>query len=135
MYKTAFNPADTALVVSEDGRTIGGHEWGTVDTTDAVGKRLLADGLLINVDVPEYNSSSNQNAVQAFKHTDEISARAEKARSVDKSVLQETAVQAGLVDADDSVRKNELVDAVAEATDVKLPAKKTSATRRKSQEA
>lgn len=136
MYKTAFNPSDTAVAVSDDGRVIGGHEWGTVDTTDPVGARLLDAGALILVDAPGDDADTSKVAAAAFERTDEITARAGQARELNKDLLHETAVDAGLVDEDDSVRKNELVGAVAEATDVEVPAPaKKSTTRRKSQEA
>lgn len=109
MYVTAFNPGDSPVVVSESGRSIGGGEWGTVETTDPIGKVGFDNEWLQKVDHPESYDGLNPQAAAAMQQTDEWSKKQEQAQSADKDVLLADARQRGLVQETDEPHKASLV--------------------------
>lgn len=125
MYRTAFNSGSTPLTVSVDGRSIGGSDWGTVETTDAVARELLASGALVLVDQGE--GEQTPAAAAAFARTEAWTARREQAGALDKDVLIETLrenapdVLAALPrGADDTPSKDDLAAAVAERQQIEI---------------
>ena len=73
VVKTAFNPNDTPVVVDADGHTVGGHEWGTVETTEVVVSDALDAGRLVLVDVDAGASDLAPQALEAARRTVERS--------------------------------------------------------------
>lgn len=85
MYVTAYNTSNEPLVVDVEGRGIGAHEWGTVDTTDEVAKPLLASGALVKSEAPKGDDVSPaflaaEERTQAVAKTAKTLAAAEPAR-------------------------------------------------------
>lgn len=125
-YKTVYNASDAALTVDEEGRVIGGREWGTVNTTDSVSKGHLDNGTLVVVEKPESDEGQNPDAVSAFARTAEIEDRADKVADLDKDSLRETAEKAGLLPEGSKVGVRALREQVAENTNVNVPSKSTT---------
>jgi hypothetical protein len=70
MFRPAFNGTDQPLVIDDDGRTLGGNEWGAVDAdTDRV-KTHVEAGSLIVVDPESISEAANPDAVAAKAHAD-----------------------------------------------------------------
>ncbi|HVL32572.1 MAG TPA: hypothetical protein VM600_03220 [Actinomycetota bacterium] len=94
MISTAFNTTDAPVVIDERGRTIGGGEWGAVDTDCAAATAALADGRLRLVgDIP---SESAPAALAAAARTNELAARAKRLEGLDESALRRIAERAGV---------------------------------------
>jgi hypothetical protein len=102
MHKTAFNTTDQPVAIDEEGRRIGGREWGTINTTDPVAKQALEDGLIVITERPAGNDEINPQAAEAFAVTE---AAAELAELPADEVKQ-------LVD-DDDATKAEAVEKAA----------------------
>ena len=47
MYQTVFNPTSTSVPVAANGRSIGGGEWGTIDSREQLARLALERGSLI----------------------------------------------------------------------------------------
>lgn len=120
MHKTAYNPTDGPMVVDEEGRVIGGRDWGTVNTTDPVAKVLLDDDSILLVD---RSDDMNPDATAAFDRTDEVAKRHETVKGLDKDSLLEVAADAGIIEEGDKVGVADLREAVAGDTSVQLPSK------------
>lgn len=117
MYVTAYNPTDGPVVVTDQGHTIGGRSWGTLDTTSDAGRRALELGDVLEV---EAESSDNADVSAALERTKAVSERAELAGNADKGKLLEAARNAGLVGDDEEPHKPELVAMLATRTDLEL---------------
>lgn len=76
MYKTAYNTTDSPVVVDEEGRVLGGREWGTVDDTFEGVKRGAAEGRL-HVFHQRFDEGPGQNpdAIAAQQRTAELEER------------------------------------------------------------
>jgi len=125
VYKTAYNPGDSPVVVSETGRSIGGREWGTVQTTDSAASALLDAGYISIVDYPEDSDTStfNTDVSKVITRTDEWTAKHEKVQGTDKQVLLDDARQRGLIEEDEDRSKGELVTLYTETEDLDVPTK------------
>lgn len=124
MYRTAYNTTESPVVVSDDGRVIGGLDWGTVETTDEYARQALAANLLTVQDEPDEDqkASMNPRALEAHERTAEIRERAEAAKNLDKDTLMDVAEDAGY-DVEGGVGVRELRETVAEDIEIKLPSK------------
>lgn len=124
MFKTAYNPTDSPVVIDDLGHSIGGREWGAVETTDDATKAAIDGGLLVLVDEPGRGASVNDRAAGAFARTAEIGERSKAFAGLDRDALFELAVEHEVV-ADDAERtptKGELVTLLV-FSDVEPPAK------------
>jgi hypothetical protein len=122
MYVTAFNSTSDPITVDGEGRVVHGGDYGTVDTTFDEVRALLDSGALVQVEVPEGDSDVNPQAAEAAARTGEIAGRAEELGGVDKDVLQQAALDAGVPDAEE-LDVAALRAALAVRTDVPIPAK------------
>lgn len=137
MYRTAWNPADVPVVVDAEGRTIGGGEYGTVDTTDSAAKALLDAESLLLVSDPPSDADINPALRAALAATEARQVAAVALRGQDKADLVTLAEEHApdLADAD----KPDLVDGLAargvvapenDKTPVKKAAKTTTTSER-----
>lgn len=100
MYATAKNTSAAPLVIDEDGRTIGGGEWGTVDTTSTTVRAAVDAGSIVvrrdldSGDVPDDADPALRAAVET---TATIRGRAETFAALDRDTLEELALDAGLL--------------------------------------
>lgn len=106
-YVLAYNPTDSPVVIDTAGRVLGGREWGPVDTTDAAAKEAFDAERLLQPEAPAKGSSGP--AADATKAAAELTKRAESFGTADKEQLLATARAAGLLGADDTPHKPELV--------------------------
>jgi hypothetical protein len=116
VYATAYNTTDRPIVVDAEGRSIGGGEFGTVDTTADEAKMAAEAGDLFIY--PELTEGPGQNpaATDAIRNTETVRARAIRLGELEKEDLQELGGQAGMADANDA-RKRDLVTGLAFRTD------------------
>ncbi len=110
-----YNTTDTIAVVDDDGRTIGGREWGSADIKDQAAKRLLNTGDLVLAD-EESARNANLPVVAAL---DKRRERADQARRLNTEQLRE-AVEAAGGEANDA-SKTELVREVSADPSIELP--------------
>lgn len=111
MYATAWNPGVSPVVVDDEGRTIGGSEWGTVETTSDAVKTLLAVEALMLVDEPKSGADVNPALSDALARTAERKAAADALRGEEKPDLVALAEEhaPSLADA----HKGDIVDGLA----------------------
>lgn len=94
-YITAYNTTDTVLVVDEDGRTIDGHGWGTVDTTSELVKGATEAGWLELYRDLDAGPGQNPAATEAIEETKATVARAEVYSELEADHLRRIATDAG----------------------------------------
>lgn len=111
MYVTAYNVTGSPVAATDEGHTIGGHGWGTADTTSDAGRHAFDAGILVEIEEPGDNARPE--ARDAWARTQEVSKRAETFGDADKAKLLEAARTAGLVGPDDEPHKPELVAMLA----------------------
>lgn len=135
MLKLAYNTTDSAIVVDEAGYSIGGHEWGPVNTTDPIGSVELREGRLVVVDEKAAAKSENVAASGAVKSLEHRRDREARARKMDKDELAEAVAPEVLetmeAGSDGLPSKDDLVDAVVAdplAVPESAPKKSTSRT-------
>lgn len=87
MIVTVFNTSPTPVVVDSEGRSIGGNEPGTADTTDPIAKPLFESKTLIRIDRPGEDVEVSPESAAAFDRTEQIVASAESLAGVDKDRL------------------------------------------------
>ncbi len=114
-----YNTTDTIAVVDGDGRTVGGREWGGVETTDPAVKRLIASGDLVLAD----EDAARAAKLPAVAALDERRDRAEQARKLDTGALREATG-----DADSP--KSELVREISADPSIVIPTTKAKSTGR-----
>lgn len=102
MIKTGFNVTDSPIIVADNGRQIGGREWGPVDTTADVVKEQLEAGNIVLVERPT-DGEIDPRAQAAFDATDEMARLA----GAPKAELAEQ------VEDGDGMSKDELVEEAA----------------------
>lgn len=76
-YRTVYNTLDRPVGIDDDGRTIGGGEYGTVLTTGKAGEQADAAidrGDLVVVERPAGDGPVNPDALAAFDATDALNA-------------------------------------------------------------
>lgn len=69
VYQTVFNRLDTPVVIDTEGRSIGGGEWGTVNTEEEAVKRALEAEWLTEVEEREDTDNIDPRAAEAFEQT------------------------------------------------------------------
>lgn len=74
VWKTAFNPGDSPVVCSEDGCTVGGHEWASVETTDPRAAAAVDSGALVLVDASSSDAGLDAEAKRVLEATEELAA-------------------------------------------------------------
>ena len=136
MYRTAFNPTDSPQPSSDNGKTIGGGEWGTVDTTDASVQASIDSGALLYVEVPD-DLNDGVNRVPAATDVLVESARLEERRAeageLSKEELVVIAIENGLLGKNDEAPNRAELEAQLIASDVSLSAPAKTATQSKAQ--
>ena len=134
MLKLAYNTTDSA-VVDEQGYSVGGQQWGVVDTTDPITQADFDAGRLIEVDEDQAGKSDRPEVVEAVEALKHRRDKVKKAKAKDKDVLIDALdpeVVDGLpVGASGEPSKDDLVDAVV-ATDADLPAKSAKSAKKSS---
>ncbi len=70
MFITVGNPTAQPVLVSDDGKSLGGGEFGSVDDSQQAVRDALASGLLLTVDRPSDSKDLNPGALAAFDATD-----------------------------------------------------------------
>jgi hypothetical protein len=98
MYVTVFNGGDSPVLISDDGRSVGGGDWATALSTDDAVKSALASGAVVKIDAPEGSDQQlNPAAKTVLDQTAAYTDRAEKVKDWDKAALEEFATEKGLV--------------------------------------
>lgn len=133
MYRTAYNPTASPVVVDDEGRIIGGREWGTYDTTEQAAKDALGRRDLIATDDPEGEpaADSNPTAMAAIQRTANIRERGEEVKGLDREVLEQVATEHRLVANASDARIGDLREVVTEHPEVPVPDAPTSKPARK----
>lgn len=119
MHKTAFNTTDGPLVIDDAGHTIGGGEWGTVQTTDPLVQAAVDADLLVVADIPD-GDDVDPNARAAADRTAEVHDRSESLGALEPAELQKLAGKSGVES--EGLTKAKLVSAL-ERSDVDIPSK------------
>lgn len=110
MYVTAYNSSKDPVVVDASGHTLGGEEWGTVDSTsDEV--KAAADSGKLHLFPNGLGDSAGQakEALEAAARTDLLTDRAKQWSGASKEALVLIATDAGFKGAD-SAHKDDLVE-------------------------
>lgn len=128
VYRTIFNTSDHPVVVDELGHVVGGHEWGTVETTDEVAKPLLDSGTLIEAEAGDPSNDLDPRAVAAQERTEQTDQRATQASNASKEALENLARKNGLITGDESPSKGYLI-AVLASSQVDLASLKSATNR------
>lgn len=126
-YETVFNTGTQPVVVDDEGRVIGGGEWGAVQSNEPVVRDLLESGALVRVEEPVPDTAGggtapvNPSAQRAFDRVRAIQERNDRAASMDKDQLIEIlqrvdpALLASLPrGGDGKPAKEDLVEAISE---------------------
>lgn len=117
MFKTAYNPNETPVVVDDLGHVIPGLDWGTVETTANPAKDALDAGLLVLVERPGRNANVEPDAAEAFDRTENVAIRSRAFDGLDRDALFGLAVDAGLyADDDEQPYKADLVARLTHST-------------------
>jgi hypothetical protein len=105
-FVLAYNPSDAPVQVDLRGRTIGGGEWGPVQSTaDA-----LADGRLVKVDLPRKSEGTDPDARAAAARVDELNDRQSHFNGMDVDELLALVRGTGAIGPDATRTKADLVD-------------------------
>lgn len=117
----AYNTTGGVVLVDELGHSIGGRDWGVVDTTDAIGKEELATGRLVLVDEDGAAASDRAEVKAALASLAARRQRTEEARGLDKTELMaqlpEEVVSTLPLGGDGLPAKDDLVAAAAAEAD------------------
>jgi len=76
-YRTVYNPLDVPVAIDDDGRTLGGREYGTVLVTGKPGEAAadaIERGSLVVVERPAADVEVGVDAREAFDATDALNA-------------------------------------------------------------
>ena len=90
-YVTAYNTTDRPVLIDDEGRTLGGGEWGPVLTTEEPARMALDAGTLVKVAEPKNLDDVTPEARSAFERTSELE---EARKSGDTGAIAEAAEQA-----------------------------------------
>lgn len=115
MLKAVYNHTGGPVVVDSVGHSIGGREWGVVETTTDEVKRATDAGFLLEVEKPKGDQSSlNPDAREVFERLAEYEKAAKALGNANKDDLVELAVGEGLsIDPENPPHKDDLVSALA----------------------
>lgn len=135
MYRLGFNPTSGPVVIDAEGRTLGGGEWGPVDSTANAVRAAVDAGALVLQDAPAEDAQTAPAASTAAAAVVEAEDRRARLGDLDREVLGELARNTGVIDAgEDTPTKAELVAMLTPRTNVAIPAPPAPARGRKSQE-
>lgn len=118
MYQTVYNPSDQPVVLDASGRSVGGGEWATAQSTDDTTKAALASGQLVVAEPPAEDAPAthlNPQAVAAFETTARYGERSEQIKDYDKAALEKVARREGLIGEDDDLLVGELRSKLVES--------------------
>lgn len=88
MFATAFNTTDAPVVVDDEGRTIEGRSWGTIETTTDAAKAAADEGTLqVYPDKLDDAPGQNPDAVDAYHRTAAVQSRARAYSELDTDEL------------------------------------------------
>lgn len=86
-YVPAYNPTDTPVAADDEGRTIGGQQWGTAHRSSTAGKAALDAGRLI--ELGELGDSPSAEVRAAVDQAARLNERHEAFARLDKAALVE----------------------------------------------
>lgn len=109
-FVLAYNPTDRPVIIDSAGRSLGGGEFGAVDTSDPLAKTALAADELVRPDDP--GKGANPAAVQAHRRAQALTDRQTAFAALDKPRLLEISTDAALVEDGSDPSKTELVTAL-----------------------
>lgn len=122
MWATVHNGSGSPVVISDEGHSLGGGEWGPAQTTDDAVKTGVDAGTLVVVDPPEDDADVSPQARAAFAQTKEYAERAEVLSAYDKPALVKLAKSNGLVDDTADPLKSE-VEVLVVRSGISIPKK------------
>lgn len=115
--KLAYNTTDSAVLVDEQGYTIGGRGWGVVDSTDPIAQTEFDARRLVDADEDALAASDNPDARAAVDALRVRRERLEAARALSKDELADQLDPEQLArmetGGDGLPAKSDLVEAVA----------------------
>lgn len=120
---TVFNTTDRPVMLDDEGREVGGHDWGTADTTQQPAKDALGSGSIVKADIPS-GGDVNPLAREAADRTARLTDRLAAFGGLGSDELDALGATAGL---SGDLTKTELVRALAFREDVGVPSKAASA--------
>lgn len=123
-YTLAYNPSDQPVIVDGSGRTLGGSEWGPVESTSELAHAAIGRNDLVWSEPPD-PKFADPRALVAATETQRLSARQAAFTAADKDTLLQTARSADLVSEDETPLKADLVELLTRS-DVDLPTAKKS---------
>lgn len=86
MFRLAFNPTDSPVLIDDDGHTLPGGEWGPALTTESAVKAALEAGQLVWSQDP--SDDADPAAVAASKRVADLNAP-KKSKSADAQTRSE----------------------------------------------
>lgn len=86
-FKTVFNTTDSPVVVDSEGRSIGGFEHGTVDTTEDLASDAMDAHVLIPSVLPTGDVEVDPQVKAAHAATKDRTEKAERLRKMEKDDL------------------------------------------------
>lgn len=98
MYAVAHNVTDRPVVIDDEGRVLGGGEWGALDTTDETAKAALEAGYVVT---PTVAGGVARDVELAVELVDQLEERRAQVATFDLRQLRVLARANGL-DADDT---------------------------------
>lgn len=127
MFVAAHNPTDQAVVVDDAGRTLGGGEWGVVDTTaDQVKTAVDAARLTLAPDL-KADSGNTADANDAARTAETAEKRRRQLDALDADAVHALADQAGVGEGTKAAQVGEL----ARRDDIDVPARRGRASSEK----
>lgn len=64
-YKLCFNPGPSPVRLDEEDRTVDGRSWAPYDPDNAISKRMVDMGFVLDVDASTIDDKSNPDAYKA----------------------------------------------------------------------
>jgi len=98
VYRSVYNTSDQPVTVDAQGHTIGGREWGTVQTTEDRADRLIGNRTLVFVADPPAGVRIDSRLTDVIERTKNFHERDSKVNAADKEVLVDLAIECGLLD-------------------------------------
>lgn len=119
MYQTAYNATDGPLVADDFGRTIGGYEFGTVQTTSDDVATAISEGR-IHVFASGFPAGQpiNPGAAEADTRTKIYNERATALHAASKADVLDLARSGGLVEVEDEPHKNDVIGVLVPRVDI-----------------
>lgn len=114
-YRAAYNVLDRPVPVDDEGRTLEGGGWGTIDATSEAGKAAIDQGNVVLVDLDTDAPGLNLDALRAVNEAGRLEERRQALTELTKAELEALAREHDLLGAaeevteGDNLRKRELV--------------------------